>query len=379
MKLAFCLFKYFPFGGLQRDFIRIAMACQKRGHSIHVFTMAWEGAVPPEFEVTVITPKNWTNHRRCSAFSKKVNAHLSKEHFDAVIGFNRIMGLDIYFAADPCYKNAVFTERHWLYRLTARYRHYKALERAVFSPEAHTHIFLLTAAEQKKFIQHYATPEQRFHLLPPGIESDRRAPSDISERRAALREKLSISEKEKILLFIASRFKTKGLDRALHALATLPKELLDNTLLLVIGDDTEKPYRALIKQLRLTQHVKFLGARDDIPDFLFAADALVHPAYREAAGMVLLEALVAGLPVLTTANCGYAFHIALAKAGLLISEPFHQRELNEKLCEIITSPQRIEWKTNALEYAERTDLFSLPEKAALSIENIAKTLASEKR
>ncbi len=40
MKLAFALFKYFPYGGLQRDFIRIAGLCRDRGHEIHVYTLA---------------------------------------------------------------------------------------------------------------------------------------------------------------------------------------------------------------------------------------------------------------------------------------------------------------------------------------------------
>ena len=39
MQLAFVLYKYFPFGGLQRDFMRIALECQKRGHQIRVYTM----------------------------------------------------------------------------------------------------------------------------------------------------------------------------------------------------------------------------------------------------------------------------------------------------------------------------------------------------
>ena len=51
MLLAFTLFKYFPFGGLQRDFLRIALACQARGHAIRVYTLQWEGDIPPGFEV----------------------------------------------------------------------------------------------------------------------------------------------------------------------------------------------------------------------------------------------------------------------------------------------------------------------------------------
>ena len=44
MQLAFVLYKYFPFGGLQRDFMRIALECQQRGHQIRVYTMIWENS-----------------------------------------------------------------------------------------------------------------------------------------------------------------------------------------------------------------------------------------------------------------------------------------------------------------------------------------------
>ncbi len=51
MQLVFCFYKYFPFGGLQRDFLRIALACQARGHGVRVYTLSWQGDVPAGFEV----------------------------------------------------------------------------------------------------------------------------------------------------------------------------------------------------------------------------------------------------------------------------------------------------------------------------------------
>ena len=55
MRLAFCLFKYFPYGGLARDFLRIAQLCQQQGHSIDVYTMEWRGDIPKGFNVNFLT------------------------------------------------------------------------------------------------------------------------------------------------------------------------------------------------------------------------------------------------------------------------------------------------------------------------------------
>ncbi|MEW6587124.1 MAG: glycosyltransferase, partial [Nitrospirota bacterium] len=131
MKLAFCLFEYFPFGGLQRDFIRIARTCQNRGHSVRVFTMSWKGEVPDTFQVSLIPKHGFSNHRHCRNFSEAVTHQLEKEHYDLVVGFNKMQGLDVYYAADSCYKARVTEEKGALYRMGPRCRTYLELERAV--------------------------------------------------------------------------------------------------------------------------------------------------------------------------------------------------------------------------------------------------------
>ena len=103
MKLAFCLFRYFPFGGMQRDFLRIANSCLARGHSVEVYTWDWEGAMPDELKVFIIPIRGLTNRKRRESFSKKVGGYLAERHYDVVVGFNKMPYLDVYFAADTCY------------------------------------------------------------------------------------------------------------------------------------------------------------------------------------------------------------------------------------------------------------------------------------
>ena len=71
--------------------------------------------------------------------------------------------------------------------------------------------------------------------------------------------------------------------------------------------------------------VEFLKGRSDIPRFLLGADLLIHPAYNENTGTVLLEALVAGLPVLVTDVCGYAHYITDANCGRVVPSPSSSR------------------------------------------------------
>ncbi|HSC82581.1 MAG TPA: glycosyltransferase family 4 protein, partial [Pseudomonas sp.] len=362
MQLAFVLYKYFPFGGLQRDFLRIALECQQRGHAIRVYTPIWEGAVPAGFDVRVAPIKALFNHHRNERFSAWLAADLARDPVDRVVGFNKMPGLDVYYAADGCYEDKAQTLRAPLYKRWGRYKHFADYERAVFAPESKTEVLMISQVQQPLFIKHYNTPAARFHLLPPGIAQDRRAPANADEIRAEFRREFKLADDDLLLVQIGSGFKTKGLDRSLKALAALPRELKRRTRLIAIGEDDPRSFQLQAKALGVSEQVQIMKGRSDIPRFLLGADLLIHPAYNENTGTVLLEALVAGLPVLVSAVCGYAHYIAEADAGLVLDEPFDQAQLTQYLTGMLNDAQaRAAWSRNGLAFAETADLYSMPQ------------------
>ena len=271
----------------------------------------------------------------------------------------------MYYAADPCFEDKAQTLRNPIYRRWARYKHFAEYERAVFAPEAKTEILMISEVQQPLFVKHYGTPAERFHLLPPGIAQDRRAPANAAQIRTEFREEFEVRPEELLLVQIGSGFKTKGLDRSLKALAALPRELSQRTRLLVIGQDDPKPFKLQAKTLGVSGMVEFLKGRSDIPRFLLGADLLIHPAYNENTGTVLLEALVAGLPVLVTDVCGYAHYITDADCGRVVPSPFEQQVLDQMLVQMLADDQqRAVWSRNALTFADTADLYSMPQKAA---------------
>lgn len=372
MKLAFCLYKYFPYGGLERDFLRIAKVCHQRGHTIHVFTMSWEGDIPQEFNVTIMPVKYWTNQGRNRIFVDKLRPKLIQGRYDVIVGFNKMPGIDIYYAADPCYVARIEQTKPMIFRLTQRYRHFASYERSVFGRDARVELMMISDIEQQKFIRYYQTPAERFHLLPPGINSDRKAPDNAKEIRTQWRREFQLNDTEKAILMVGSAFKRKGLDRVLIALAALPEQLKNKTRLIMVGRDSPAPFQKLARKLGVENNLQIFLGRDDVPRFLLGADVFVHPAYSENTGTVILEAMVAGLPVLVTANCGYAFHVTRAKAGLVVGSPFDQRELNRKLEHMLTTGENGLWSRNGIQYGRNEDLYSLPEEAADLIESVGR-------
>lgn len=369
MQLAFLLYKYFPFGGLQRDLVRIAQICQQRGHRIRVYTLSWQGDVPEGFEVVTVPVRSWFNHCRYKKFTRWVEADMHRRPVDRVIGFNKMPGLDVYYAADPCFEDKSRRLRKPWYRYSPRYRHFSTYEKAVFSPAAKTELLMISATQQALFKQYYATPDHRFHLLPPGISLDRRAPANADELRVVARRKLgaefALPADGLLLVQIGSDFERKGLDRSIQALAALPETLRTRTRLVALGSDDPAKMQGLADQLGVGKQVFMPGGRADVPDFLLAADLLLHPARHENTGTVLLEALVAGLPLLVTEVCGYAHYVLDADCGRVASEPFDQSVFNHLLEDMLASDRdRTRWHDNALRFADETDLYSMPERAA---------------
>jgi len=99
----------------------------------------------------------------------------------------------------------------------------------------------------------------------------------------------------------------------------------------------------------------------------------LHPARKENTGTVILEAMVAGLPMLVTDVCGYAKHVKKSQSGVVLGSPFSQPILNETLATMLTS-NKDNWVSNALNYASQEDLYSMPEKAVEAIERVVVNL-----
>jgi UDP-glucose:(heptosyl)LPS alpha-1,3-glucosyltransferase len=367
VKFAFCLFKYFPFGGLQRDFLRIARECLDRGHEVDVYTMAWEGQFEPGLTIHVVPSKGLQNHVRAKNFYASIEPRLSA--YDVVVGFNKMPGLDIYYAADTCYQAKTRMQRGAWYRLTRRYRHLIAYEEAVFKSSA-TEILIISPKQKDDFTHYYQTLSKKFHLLPPGIAKDRVAPDNASEIREKMRLELGMKENEFLLLMVGSGFKTKGLDRVLSGYAALPADLKARSKVYIIGKDNPQHFQKQAAKLGIRERIHFLGGRHDVPHFFLAADLLLHPAYNENTGTVLLEALASGLPVLATDICGYAHYITEADAGRVLSSPFNLVEFSQTIASMMLSEQRKTWQENAIKFTTHADIYSLPQRAVDCIEGI---------
>jgi glycosyltransferase involved in cell wall biosynthesis len=123
--------------------------------------------------------------------------------------------------------------------------------------------------------------------------------------REKIRSELGVAGDERLLVFVGRLVDLKGIDLLLRALAQAQRA--ESVRVLIIGDGEEKPkLQALAAQLGLEHRATFLPAmaNDKLPTYWNAADAFVIPSRQDAWPVVVVEALVAGLPVLGSDACG---------------------------------------------------------------------------
>ncbi|MGC4030809.1 MAG: glycosyltransferase family 4 protein [Tepidisphaeraceae bacterium] len=102
-------------------------------------------------------------------------------------------------------------------------------------------------------------------------------------------------------VFVGQDFLRKGLSVAIRAIAFHPTLSLH-----VIGKDDPHRYKQLAARLKLGERVRFFGATRDVAARLRDADVMVFPTRREPFGMVGVEAMLCGVPVVVSANAGFA-------------------------------------------------------------------------
>ncbi|MBM3259573.1 MAG: glycosyltransferase family 4 protein [Candidatus Sericytochromatia bacterium] len=167
----------------------------------------------------------------------------------------------------------------------------------------------------RRYLERAGFPADRISTLWNSIDTaDFRAaiPDDPSEARKAARLKLGLPQDAPVLLFCGSLYRGKRLDLVLDAYR-LAKRSLPGLHLIVVG---KGPDAALVEALSAVDtHCHALGPRfgTDKAEAFLVADALLLPAY---AGLAVVDALVAGLPILTTDCPGHGAEFDYVEPGV---------------------------------------------------------------
>lgn len=305
MKIGLVRRGYSPTGGAEAYLRRFADAATTAGHLCVLFADgAWPEWTAERVKIAGGTPRQ---------FADALVASKPRERCDFLFSLERVWECDAYRAGDGVH--AAWLERRQAFeplwrsffrRFSGKHHDLLEIERALFSTSGARVVIANSEMVKREIEQRFGFPPERIHVVYNGVP----AFLPPTNARAEMRDQLGLSQTDYVLLFAGSGWDRKGLRFAIEAVnASAAKPTL-----LVAG-------RGKAAAMPPSDRVRFLGPVSEMSRVLAAADAFILPTLYEPFSNACLEALVAGLPVLTTAHNGFSEIIESGIEGEVFSDP----------------------------------------------------------
>jgi D-inositol-3-phosphate glycosyltransferase len=225
-------------------------------------------------------------------------------------------------------------------------------------------IIVATEKEKQDLIRHYGAFPEKIGVVPCGVNMALFKPMD----KIAARQKLGLTD-EKILLFVGRIDPLKGIDQLLKTMPRLKNS--DGIRLIVVGGDENsraelEGLEKLSVELNIQDSVTFQGLvkQDQLPYYYNAADVCVVPSYYESFGLVALESLACGTPVIAADVGDLRNIIRQGETGYVVADNSPEK-LAASIQAILSGPQRdIESVLSIRASVSRFDWSKIAEKVA---------------
>ncbi|MBX9742941.1 MAG: glycosyltransferase family 4 protein [Chthoniobacterales bacterium] len=310
--IAFLRRGYSSTGGAEAYLLRLARGLQEQGFRIVLLgTGDWPRAEWPGEEMVTLS-------RSLSVFAKEALTYQEEKKCDLLFSMERVPGCDLFRAGDGVHaawldlrerKNLFSTK--WWREHCSRHRHVLALERKLYDPSAKTHVIANSHMVADQIEDYFGFPQKKISIIPNGVPLSK--PLSAIERQA-VREHFNMSKEECVLLFVGSGWERKGLRVALKAVERLKESNPSAKIQLwIAGKGDARRY--------CSPHAHFLGPIKKIELLYAAADLFILPTRYDPFSNASLEALAAGLPVITTRFNGCSEIMQEGVHGSVLDDP----------------------------------------------------------
>lgn len=350
MKLGLVRRGFSPTGGAEAYLRRFADAAALAGHQCVLFASGeWAGWRGEIIRVAGRSPR---------AFADALERTRPHEHCDFLFSLERVWRCDAYRAGDGVHagwlERRAKSEPSWkkiLHAFNPKNAALLELETSLFRDGGAKLVIANSRMVKGEIEGRFGCAAERIHVVYNGVPT----PDFPPGARAEVRRELGLDPLDYVVLFAGSGWERKGLRCAVQAMNAAN---LAGPTLLVAG-------RGNPRSMPGSRRVRHLGPRADIPRLLAAADAFLLPTIYDPFSNACLEALAAGLPVLTTRHNGFSEIIEPGRDGEVLDDP----------ADVETVARAIErWASAEKRAAIRPRLIELGARFSIE-ENVRRTLA----
>jgi UDP-glucose:(heptosyl)LPS alpha-1,3-glucosyltransferase len=356
MKLALVRRAFSPVGGAELYLQRLIAGLASAGHELHLLTESWIESTP-NLRIHPI-PANASRAGRPLQFARAVQNHLNSHRYDCVFSLERTFHQDVYRAGDGVHRVWLAQRRRylpwWRTFWTSRFhRTILKLEQQTLNPANTRCVIVNSEMVRDEITSLFRFPPERIILVRNGVDVIRFR----SGRREETRRKYNLAPNDFVCLFVGSGWERKGLDYVIEALPAAQTQLDSHargiTLKLLVAGKGRASTSC--------PNIIFAGPVPDVENLYAAADLFTFVPIYEPSANVCVEALAAGLPVVTSRHNGAAELITAPELGSVLSDPADRAALVTEILRFATAAVR--------------SRISLPDHL-LSIErNVAETIA----
>jgi len=336
---------YSSSGGAESYLQRLAAGVVAQGHQVRLYASAeWPA------EAWGFGPITRVEGKSALAFADALQTQTPRTECDVLMSLERIWRCDVYRAGDGVH-------RAWLERraeiegplqklsqfLNRKHANIVLLEEYLFGIQRGAkRVIANSKMVRDEIVRTYGFPAEKIDVVPNGVPVSAFRRDD--EGRTRIRETLGLKSEDVAVLFAGSGWERKGLRFAIDAIETSGKEMC----LLVAGRGDKRKFKS--------RRVQFLNVIQDMPALYGAADIFLLPTIYDPFSNACLEALAAGLPVVTTRANGFSEIITTGVHGSVLDDPRNIDAISEALLFWSDDARRKQARVGIVELAERFDI-----------------------
>ena len=331
-------------GGAERFTTNLIKSMLKRGHDVTIACYSWDKQYEELGIKFIKIPKIGFFGDPWEEYSKSLKEEIEKLEVkpDIVCGLTQMYPQDVHRFAGGIYAYWLPKKypRTWFFqKFMPRNRRILEFEKKIYDPKNLKYAVAISEMDKALLKKYYAFPEERIITIYNGIDQTEFHNNGREEARQKLTQENAIDPAKRIVLFSANNYKRKGLPEAVEAI--LKTKDPSRFALVVIGKPDKGLRSALKRKIGDKFQTVWLSRVDDPAEYYRGADIMLFPTHYDSFANVTAEAMLCGLPLITTKDAGGSEMVTPGVNGFVVDDSSKTKEMAEAL-DILLDGKKLE-------------------------------------